>query len=268
VVNPLRVCALGGLVLAASCVVDDRTLMVAGAAGTSGHADAGGPAGADGASDTPPLPVCQGTPLTAALITDFSDAVAGHNAFGDPDIQFGSEPDQLGGGSFTYHAPFLTEPVLSLVPTPDGQALAVMANPGVPHDSGNAWTGFGFGLGDAERNCLDASRYSGVQFTVAGSLGTCQLMFGVAFSEVQDVRLNPATGSCSGGAACYPPLSAALVPDAAGIVKVPFASIIFNGMPTNTVDAKAIVGIQWQLMAPLTGTPCAASFTLDDVTFF
>src|SRR5439155_11966978 len=79
VVRPLRAAALGALVLAAGCVLDDRTLTVAGAAGTSGHADAGGPAGADGASDTPPLVVCHGIPVTAALITDFSDAVPGQS---------------------------------------------------------------------------------------------------------------------------------------------------------------------------------------------
>ena len=267
-VRPLCATALAVCALAAGCALDSRSLTVTGGGGT--HLDAGGAAGADGARDTPPLPVCQGVPVTGAVITEFTDAVPGQNALGDPDFQFGpgTGPDALGGGSYAYHAPFLMAPVLSLMPTIDGQALAVTANPGVPHDDGNRWSGFGFGIGYSEGACIDASRYDGVQFTIAGSLGTCELLFGVTFSEAEDVALYPAAGSCPAGAACYPPDSAALVPDAAGIVRVPFADIRFNGMPTNTVDPKAMTGIQWQLMAPLTGPPCSASFTVDDVKFF
>jgi hypothetical protein len=128
--------------------------------------------------------------------------------------------------------------------------------------------GFGFGIGYSVGTCIDASRYEGVQFTIAGSLGTCDLLFGVVFSEDQDVTYNPATGACAAGGTCYPPHSAPLVPDAAGVVKVPFASINQNGSPTSTVDPKTIAGIEWQLNAPLAGTSCSATFTVDDVKFF
>jgi hypothetical protein len=268
VVTLVRLAALGALALAAGCPLDDRTLTVAGAGGDGVRTDGGGGAGADGASDTPPLVVCQGIAVSAALITDFSDAFPSHNAQGDPDIEFGMAMDGLGGGSYTYHAPFLLPPVPALVSTADGQALAVTATPGVPHDSSNVWSGFGFGISYVGGGCLDASAYSGVQFTVVGNLGTCQLVFGVLFSEDQSVTDNPATGSCPAGAACFSPHSAPLVPDTAGLVRVSFVDMKFNGSPTSTVDPKTITGIQWQLLAPLTGTPCVADFRVDDVSFF
>lgn len=264
-VKPFHGVALGVLTFAAGCGLDERSLTVTGTGGA--HMDAGGPPGAD-ASDAAPLPVCRGTPVTAALITDFSDALQGTNAVGSPDFEFGTPPDGLGGGSYTYHAPLLAPPVLSLVPTADGQALAVTADPGVPHDSSNEWVGFGFGIGYAVGTCIDASRYQGVQFTIAGSLGTCELLFGVVFSEDQDVTYSPATGACAAGAACYSPHSAPLIPDAAGVIQVPFATINQTGSPTSTVNPKTIAGIEWQLLAPLTGPPCSASFTVDDVKFF
>jgi hypothetical protein len=266
VVSAFHRAALGLLVLAAGCALDDRSLTIIGTGG--GHSDAGGASGADGASDAATLPVCQGIPVTSAVITEFTDAVQGQNAVGDPDLEFGTGSDGLGGGSYTYHAPLLAAPVLSLVPTADGQALAVTADPGVPHDSSNQWVGFGFGICYSLGTCIDARRYEGVQFTIAGSLGTCELLFGVVFSEDQDVTFSAATGACAAGAACYPPHSAALVPDAAGVVEVPFASINRNGSPTSTVDPKTIAGIEWQLNVPLAGTPCSASFTVDDVKFF
>jgi hypothetical protein len=154
-----------------------------------------------------------------------------------------------------------------LEPKGDGQALRVLASPGVPVDSGDAWFGLGFFLEYIDSGCLDASEYGGVQFTIDGSLGTCQLRFGVSISEDDRVEDNPNGGSCALGAQCYSPLSGALLPGADGIVMVPFAQIS-GGNPTKTVDATAITGVNWQLVAPVTGDPCVASFTVDDVSFF
>jgi hypothetical protein len=101
-----------------------------------------------------------------------------------------------------------------------------------------------------------------VQFTIDGSLGTCQLRFGVQISQDDKVEDNPGGGSCTAvGPECYPPLSGALLAGADGIVMVPFEQMS-SGSPTKTVDATAITGINWQLVAPLTGDPCMASFTV------
>jgi hypothetical protein len=245
--------------VAAGCSIDGRAVSVGGFAG---GADAG-----DAAAETVQLPVCKGMPLKAALITDLSEAFAGTDRMDRPDIEFGSNPDELRGGSFTYAAPFLEAPTLSLEPRGDGQALRVLASPGAPVDSGDAWVGLGFGLTYGEGGCLDATGYSGVQFSIDGSLGTCQLRFGVQFSQDDKVEDNPSGGSCALGPQCFPPLSGPLVPGADGIVMVPFAEVS-GGSPTKTIDATTITGVNWQLVSPLTGDPCMASFTLDDVTFF
>ena len=247
--------------MTAGCSIDSRAVIVDAGAG---RGDAGP---ADAAAETAVLPVCKGAPLKAALITEFSDAFAGTNRMGQPDIQFGSDLDGLGGGSFTYAAAFLKAPTLSLEPKGDGQALRVVSTPEAPVDSGDAWLGFGFGLGYAGGGCLDASAYGGVQFTIDGSLGTCQLRFGVQFSQDDKVEDNPTGGSCTLGNQCYPPLSGALLPGADGIVMVTFAQMS-GGSPMKTVDATTITGINWQLVAPLTGDACVASFTVDDVSFF
>ena len=246
--------------VAAGCSIDTRTVIVGSAAG---RGDAGQ---GDVAAETVQLPVCKGTPLKAALITDLSDAVPGTDSKGQPQIIFGLDPAGLGGGTFTYAAPFLNAPMLSLEPKGDGQALRVLADPGVPVDGGDAWFGFGFGLFYIEGGCLDATGYAGVQFTIEGSLGTCQLRFGVSISEDDRGEDNPRGGSCALGAECYSPLSGPLLPGADGIVMVPFAQIS-GGNPTKTVDATAITGVNWQLVAPLTGDPCVATFTVDDVSF-
>jgi len=260
-VIPAGVAAFLVALVAGGCSIDSRAVSVGGAAG---RGDAGQ---GDLAAETVQLPVCKGTPLKAALITDLSDAVPGTDSKGQPQITFGSVLAGLGGGTFTYAAPFLNAPTLSLEPKGDGQALRVLASPGVPVDSGDAWLGFGFGLGYLDGGCLDASEYGGVQFTIDGSLGTCQLRFGVSISEDDKIEDNPGGGSCALGAQCYSPLSGALLPGADGIVMVPFAQIS-GGSPTKTVDATAITGVNWQLVAPVTGDPCVASFTVDDVSFF
>lgn len=262
-----RVGALGMLSMVAfatGCSIDNRSVTFA---GVVGHADAGGPV--DGAVDIIQLPVCKGIPVNGALITDFSYATPGTDPNGKPGIVFGIGSDLL-GGSYTYSAPFLTAPQLSLEPRGDGQALRVTAIPGVPVTSGNAWLGFGFGIGIPPLAlCLDASGYSGVQFTIEGSLGTCQLEFGVLFSEDDSIRDTPVGACAPEVTACYTPLFGPLVPGPGGIVMVPFADMpISAGSPTSTVDTKAITGIQWELIAPLSGDPCVASFTVDDVSFF
>lgn len=228
--------------------------------GISGEGGAGGPGGMSGgtagAGGTTPVMVCSGTPPARALITDFSDATAGTSA-----ISFGTAPN-IGGGSYTYAAPGLTGPVLSLAPAPagsTGQALEVVANPGLVTDPANAWTGFGLGFD----MCVDASAYTGVEFTITGALGNCALTFTPIFSEDNSVTDNPTFGSCT-AASCFPGQSASLLP---GTNIVHFADV-FGGSPQTFVDPRALTGVQWQLNAPTDGVSvCSANFAVTNVTF-
>ena len=227
-----------------------------GAVGTAGRGGPGGMSGGQGgASGAGPM-VCSGTPPASALITDFSDAVVGPSGIG-----FGTAPN-LGGGTFSYAAPGLTAPVLSLALTGStGQALQVVASPGLTTDPGNAWSGFGLGF----NMCVDASAYTGVQFTITGDVGNCGLTFATQFSEDNSVTDDPNFGSCTAATGCFPPSSTQ--PILAGTNIVDFSQM-FGGSPATAVDAHALTGVQWQFNAPTDGVSvCSASFTISNVTF-
>ena len=200
--------------------------------------------------------VCSGAPPSRALITDFSDATVGTSG-----ISFGTSPN-IGGGSYTYAAPGLSAPVLSLAAAPagsTGQALEVVANPGLTTDPSNAWSGFGVGFD----MCVDASAYTGVAFTITGGLGDCALTFSPVFSEDNSVTDDPTFGSCT-AASCFTGQSAPLSP---GTSIVHFADVI-GGSPQTFVDPRALTGVQWQLNAPTDGVSvCAANFAVTNVTF-
>jgi hypothetical protein len=219
-----------------------------GAGGTNG--------GMGGAGGTPQPMVCSGTRPARALITDFSDAGVGTSG-----IFFGTAPN-IGGGTYSYAAPGLSAPVLSLGPAPagsTGQALDVVANPGLTTDPSNNWSGFGLGF----NMCVDASAYTGVQFTITGSLGNCAVTFSPVFSENNSVHDDPAFGSCT-AASCYTGESRPLAP---GTDIVRFTDVI-GGSPQTMVDPRALTGVQWQLNAPTDGVSvCSASFAITDITF-
>jgi len=231
-----------------------------GAAGRGGPGGmSGGLGGASGAGGAGPM-VCSGTPPASTLITDFSDAVV---VAGTPGISFGGTAPNLGGGTFSVAATGLTKPVLSLVPAPagsTGQALQVVANPGLTTDPANAWSVFGLGF----NMCVDASAYTGVQFTITGDVGNCGLSFAAQFSEDNSVSDDPYFGSCTVGTSCFPPSST--LPILAGTTIVDFSQVS-GGSPLTTVDAHSITGVQWQLNAPTDGNVCAANFTVSNVTF-
>jgi hypothetical protein len=167
-------------------------------------------------------------------------------------------------GLFTYAGGGLAAPVVSAITSPlDGslQALQVAANPGTSSDPMNAFLGFGLGFGNP--SCLDASAYTGVQFTITGDLGTCQLELSLTPSENNAVA-NGSVGVCS-ASACFGPFSG---PVTAGTTVVHFADMS-GGMPLPTIDPTALNDISWNLTVPTDGVtaPCAASFTVSDVSF-
>ncbi len=222
-----------------------------------GHAGAGGKGGQGGSTGqggtgggAPPPSPCVGSPPPSALITDFSDAVAG-----DP-ILFGTPP-QITGGTFSYAAPALTPPVLTLATGANGTpALAVASNPGQPTDPANGYFGFGLFFD----SCVDASAYNAVKFTVNGTLGDCAIRFAVTSSENVSPADDP-RGTCTETTGCYPPSTQLTT---TGTIVVPFFGFTFPGSP-NVVDPTSLVGIQWQM--DTLGVACHASFTIDDISF-
>jgi hypothetical protein len=196
-------------------------------------------------------------PPTRALITDFSDAVPGVVPdAGTPDINFGTAPN-LTGGTYIYYAGGLAPPVLSLVPAGDNQALQILADPGVPEFSGDNWVGFGLSFD----GCVDASAYRGVQFTIGGALGSCQLHFSVGIDE--DLSSQYQNGLCLLGAGCQAPQ---VMLGGLGTQTIFFTELT-AGIPVSRVDSMALTGLQWELRTPNSAEPCQATLTLDDISF-
>ena len=215
--------------------------------GGGGGTDGGTDAGRDGGG----VQVCTGSPPPSALITNFSDAVAG------PPITFGSTGGIM-GGPFAYAAPGLTPPAFSLVAAADGgtgKALRVVANPGTPTDPSNGYFGFGLYF----LSCIDASAYNGIKFTIAGDSGACSINFAPTFSEDLSHDSDP-KGSCT-ATSCFPP---SLQLTGTGTKSVRFADL--QGGNPGINDPAAIAGLQWQMNTP-GGQPCTADFTVTDISF-
>ena len=243
-------------VLVGGCTIDDR--FPTSGDGASIRATDAAIGVTDAAAERSAAAVhCMSAPPTRALITDFSDAAPGVDpTSGSPNIEFGTAPN-ITGGTYLYYNGGLVPPSLSLIPSGDNQALQIAADPGVPEFSGNASVGFGLSFD----SCVDASAYRGVQFTLGGTLGTCQLAFFVGISEDQSSQYQ--TGFCPPTDGCQPPQ---VTLAGLGTQTISFTQLAV-GSPISRVDPMALVGLQWQLTTPNAAEPCQAMLTLDDIAF-
>ncbi len=127
----------------------------------------------------------------------------------------------------------------------------MVANPGLPIDAADEFSGFGLGFD----MCVDASAYTGVEFTITGNLGSCALTFAAQFSEDNSVTDDPSFGSCTLGGNCFPPSSG---PIAAGTTVVHFTDLL-GGSPQTSVDARASRGCNgtWTPTRPALARPAS-----------
>ena len=198
--------------------------------------------------EPPPPPVaCQGTAPSSPLISDFDDATSG------APIVFGAP---LSGGAFSYAAPGLTAPELTLEAgagaTP---ALHVVVDPGLPPDVASNYFGFGLYFD----SCVDASAFDSIEFRIDGDLGDCSIAFAATSSENVSSADDP-RGACT-LESCFPPAAPVA---SSGLVRVRFAELV-GGSP-GIIDPASLIGVQWQMSAP-DGGGCSADFSIDDVTF-
>jgi hypothetical protein len=247
------------LILGFGCSIDDRVVTVA-------------PTPLDEPTGlSPVVEACQGIPIENDLISDFSDAREVVDSEGNAGIEFTRGPVGRGGESYFFEAGGLSRPRLSLVPTASGFSLRIDAKPGVPIDDSNQWVGFALGFARDQEVCVDATGYHGIRFTIAGSTGTCQLMTQVMISQDDRIGEGFPTASCTLGDLCYPPFSAPLaVDETPHTFEIPFTALS-DGNPAPVVDEltkKTITNIGWKLYVPLSGPPCVASLSLDDVGFY
>jgi hypothetical protein len=129
---------------------------------------------------------------------------------------------------------------------------------------------------DRFEDCVDATAFTGVQFSISGSLSGCTLGY---FTE-DSVHLYDDGSPTSyashgiGRPATLPPvtkLTAAQVTSVARTVRVPFAAQS-GGVPDRPIETAKVTGVGWMfLVDPSNGTTtpdCVADLTIEDVSFY
>jgi hypothetical protein len=162
--------------------------------------------------------------------------------------------------TYTYEA--TGQPTPTLTATDSG--LNVVGSLVVP-DGGAVYAGAGVAF--AAATCLDVSAYSGVQFTLSGSLGDCRLAFIENLSQDTTAANDPNRGMCT-ATPCYGP---SYPVTSLGTMTVPFTALT-GGMPVGTVDTTQLTSMQWQLALPAASSDggragCSVNFTISDVSF-
>ncbi|HXU63120.1 MAG TPA: hypothetical protein VN962_15545 [Polyangia bacterium] len=217
-----------------------------GSTGSGGHLGTGGTKACGGPAPTADAGVCQQAPCDG-LIADFSSADAGI---------------PIMGGLTSWSG--ILKPTYTL----DNGTLNVMED--VAQSSAPQYLGTTLYF----NNCVDASAFSGVQFTISGSVSAaCQVIFGANDVAHDDKVSDPLKGKCDAGSSCYAPnmpipMAVTSTPQ---VMQIPW--ITGSSVPDVALDPAHLVGVQWQFTVGPTadgGTPqnCTAELHIDDVKFY
>jgi hypothetical protein len=208
--------------------------------------------GAGGVSSLPSRPCTPSNTLRApadGLIADFKDAGGGI---------------EISGGIVTYAAPKVAG-LGSANYTTTGGALNITVNAALVSKPQF------LGVVVAFDKCIDASAFTGVQFTISGSFSGCTLQYATSDVEHQDMTWR------SGPAGAYPPHDRIAVDEMTATprtIKAPFAVTDVQGSPAPSLDPTKLISTQWQFTVPVaaegeTDNPmCTASVTIDNVKFY
>jgi hypothetical protein len=245
--------------------------------GGSGGSSTGGSGGSG--TDAASLKTCVVPPSPdggGAPITDFSKACGGDG--GANQVCFGAYPGFYGGA---FNPPFATSTNSMIMDGGGGcNTFGTQSTFGVTLDTTAMtwnWTGTvggydgdGFYFG----NCVDASGYSGIEFTLSGTLGAGASVDAGAAAQMEFSALTlenvtvDAGGACAHGSTCDPANYLFDVPAASKTIQVPWSSLT-GGMPDATFDPAHITGIQWQLPWPCTATGTyTVNVTFTNVQFY
>ena len=121
--------------------------------------------------------------------------------------------------------------------------------------------------------CVDAAQYTGVEFTISGSVSAaCHLIFG-ANDVAHDDKMTDKKGTCDAGSKCYAPnmMVPMQVTGSPTTMQIPW--IDGTSMPDVPLDPSHLVGVQWQFTVDPTpdgGQPdtCTAELHITDVKFY
>jgi hypothetical protein len=188
---------------------------------------------------------CEGTKPASGLITDFAIVAAG--AF--------TSASGISGRIFTYPA------TMTVVQSPTFSMSGTVSN----------YTGFGIYL----TQCVDASAYGGISFTIGGNVGsTGKLMLQAKTNSTTPISVATKHGACVAKdplntyADCWDPVAWVTVPATAATVTVRWGEFV-GGKPVATVSPAELLGFQWSFdwAGATLGVAYDAAVTIDDITF-
>lgn len=256
-----NIALIGTLAFGAGCgSSSNNSTGTAGTAGTTGIAGTGGSGGASQgctASNTSTAPA-------DGLIADFMN--------GTP-----ADPTQEGsrslGGIVTFGPPGIIYGPASPTYSVTGGTLNITES--APATSVDQHVG----LAVSFNNCIDASAFTGVQFSISGSFSGCSVGYATADSEHDDSTFSVAIPHATGPAGSYPPqaqLTAAQVTSTPMTISMPFhgTGAPSYGNPAIALDPAKLDSVQWVFTIPAAaagdgGAPmCTANLTIDNVKFY
>jgi hypothetical protein len=116
-------------------------------------------------------------------------------------------------------------------------------------------------------NCVDAHAFSGIEFTVGGTVSGCTVQYSANYTGADATATDP-KGSCT-LASCYSPQKTLTIPATPTQMQIAWADTGTNGSPVGPVDPTALTSTQWQFTIPAAGTsPCTANLTITNVKFY
>jgi hypothetical protein len=117
-------------------------------------------------------------------------------------------------------------------------------------------------------DCVNGSTYTGVEFTISGTVTGCAVVFTINDSEHSAVSVSDP--KASGPAGSYPGTVPVTVTSTATQTKVPFlgTGAPSGGMPATAIDPTKLESISWQYVIQPGTTTCTSSLTIDDIAFY
>jgi hypothetical protein len=130
------------------------------------------------------------------------------------------------------------------------------------------------GVGVWFSGCIDASRYSGVRFTISGDAGPSgSVRFFPVINRNRDVAEEFSVGSCVPDNAsdpwpsCHPPEVNLPVTSQPTVHSVPWSAFT-GGVPTATTDGSDLLTFEWAFRWQPADGPFTGKVTIDDVAFY
>jgi hypothetical protein len=230
----------GGLVCLSQLCVSAEPAAGGGAGGSGGE---GGVGPGCNASNTLPAP-------STGLIADFADADGGIEIMGGL-FDYGGGSDDIGRPSSSI----------------DGGSLHITED--WPASSSPQYVGVFMYF----QQCIDASAFSGVSFSISGSFSGCSMQ--VFATDSAHFDATSGADFASGPPGSYQPqaqLDMSQLSSTPQTVRIAFSSQL-GGSPGTPLDPSTLIGMDWQFTIapadPDSGTAsCVAQLTIDDLTFF